>query len=268
MVPLNKLFRMKNGIILFLASLALLSCKKDVIVPPEPLPPLNYIDTTGFLEIHVDNVVNGVPLALGTTTYVSSFTDTFSVDILKYYISNVQLVSANGYTYTEADSYYLVNEANPNSLHLMIKKVPPGQYTSIRFLIGVDSAKNVSGAQDGALDPINDMFWDWNTGYIMAKMEGHSPQSTQPTKKIVYHIGGFADKFKGIRYVTLNFPNTANTTKTHTPILNLEADLYKWFLNPNFSDFNTSSVITGISYESSGMADNYANMFSVTSVIN
>ncbi|HRG01723.1 MAG TPA: hypothetical protein PKZ75_11430 [Bacteroidia bacterium] len=259
---------MKSSAFLIVILLALFSCKKETITPPEPLPPLNYVDTNGFLEIHVDNVVNGAPLALSTTTYVNSNLDTFSVDIFKYYISNVQLVSATGFTYTEVESYYLVNEADPNSMHLMVKNVPPGQYSSIKFLIGVDSVRNFSGAQLGALDPVNDMFWNWNTGYIMAKMEGHSPQSTQPTKKIVYHIGGYGGKFKGIRNVSLSFPNNAIISKVHTPVLNLNADLYTWFLSPNFSDFNTVSAITGIGADSKGIADNYATMFSVTSVVN
>ena len=54
--------------------------------------------------------------------------------------------------------------------------MPAGNYNSLSFLLGVDSMHNVSGAQTGALDPANDMFWTWNSGYVMAKMEGASPR--------------------------------------------------------------------------------------------
>lgn len=259
---------MKKVLVFLFISISLFSCKKDDVVPPEELPLPNVVDTTGFLEIHIANVVNGSPLSLHTSTYVSSANDTFSVDLLKYYISNVQLVTASGYTYTEVESYYLVDHSQPNSLHLMIKKVPSNQFSSINFTIGVDSTRNVSGSQTGALDPSNDMFWTWNSGYIMAKMEGHSPQSPEPTHKIVYHIGGFSGKFSGIRKVSLAFPNDANVTKNHIPILNLKADLYQWFMQPSFSDFYTSYLITSNGKESKDMADNYANMFSVVSVVN
>ncbi len=259
---------MKNSIIIFLASIVLLSCKKDFIVPPEPFPELSSIDTTGFLEIHVDNMVGNLPLILGSTNYVSSANDTFNVNIYKYYLSNVQLVSSNGLTYTEVESYYLIDQSNPNSLHLMVKKVPAGSYNSIRFLIGVDAPRNTAGAQMGALDPMNDMFWGWNTGYIMAKMEGHSPQSSEQTNKIVYHIGGFEGKDNALRTVNLTFPTAANCTQNHIPILNLKADLGAWFTSPNFDNFNNSNVITGITAESSAIADNYANMFTVKSVVN
>jgi hypothetical protein len=150
----------------------------------------------------------------------------------------------------------------------MIKKVPAGSYTSINFLIGVDAPRNTAGAQTGALDPMNDMFWGWNTGYIMAKMEGHSPQSSEQTNKIVYHIGGFEGKDNALRTVNLTFPTAANCTQNHIPILNLKADLGAWFASPNFDNFNNSNVITGITAESSAIADNYANMFTVTSVVN
>jgi len=55
--------------------------------------------------------------------------------------------------------------------------------------MGVDSLRNVSGAQTGALSTANGMFWDWNSGYIMLKAEGMSPNST--SKNFVFHLGGF-----------------------------------------------------------------------------
>jgi len=259
---------MKKRIFILLSIIVFISCKKDESTDIEPVQhnPIN--DTGGVLNVKFKNIVNNIPLTLSTCSYVSSANDTFTVDIFKYYISNIQLVSTTGYTYTESNSYYLINQADSNSLNLMIKNIPPGQYNSITFLIGVDSLKNVSGAQTGALDVVHQMFWDWNTGYIMAKMGGHSPQSIEPTHKLVFDIGGFSGKYKTIRKVNLSFPNNANITKTNSPKLTLDADLYKWFLQPGFTNFNTSSVITDICQESSDLADNYANMFSVVSVVN
>lgn len=258
--------------LLFILSICftfLFSCKKSDIVKPEPLPELNIpADTNGFLEIHIDNVVNNNALILGATTYTNANNDTFSVNILKYYISNVELTTSTGDKYKEVESYYLVDQADPNSLHLMIKKVPRANYSSIKFLIGVDSLRNTSGAQTGALDPIHDMFWTWSSGYIMAKMEGYSPQSGDINKKISFHIGGFSGTYSGIRSVTLPFPNTANVTPNHTPVLTLKCDVAKWFSGSTVIPFDTKYSITWVSKDSRDIADNYANMFSVISVIN
>lgn len=258
--------------LLFIFSISffvLFSCKKSEVVKPEPLPELNLpADTNGFLEVHINNMVNNNTLALGTTTYTNANNDTFSVNVFKYYISNVELSTLSGDTYKEVESYYLIDQANPNSLHLMIKKVPRANYSSIKFLIGVDSARNTSGAQTGALDPIHDMFWTWSSGYIMAKMEGYSPQSGDVNKKIVYHIGGFNGTYSGIKAVNLSFPNTANVTPTHTPVLTLKSDLAKWFSGSTVIPFDTKYSITWVSKDSKDIADNYSNMFSVISVTN
>lgn len=256
---------MKNYSIFFLFYLAFISCKKNEFPKPEPLPAL---DSSGFLSIYINNVVNNTPLVLNSTEYMNANNDTFTVDIFKYYISNVQLKTNNGIVNIEPESYYLVNQQDPNSLHLMIKRVLFQNYSSISFIVGVDSARNVYGSFTGALDPVNNMYWGWNQGFIMAKLEGHSRQSSEPTKKIVYHIGGYAGKFNGLRKVNLNFPNIAIVKYNHTPILNLKADLVTWFTYPSPLNFSQDWGITGISAESSNIADNYANMFTVTSVIN
>lgn len=260
---------MKNLLFILSFSVAAFSCKKTNAPAPEPLPPATpIIDTTGTLKIDITHVVNNTPLLLSSTSYTNTHTDTFKVDLLKYYISNVQLITASGYTYTEAESYYLIDHSNPNSLQLLIKKVPRANYSSIKFLIGVDSLRNVSGAQTGALDPVNAMFWTWNSGYIMAKFEGTSNQSGDPTKKITFHLGGFYGAYSSVRNVHLLFPNSATVSETHTPIINTKAEIAQWFSSPNIINFATTYAVTTASSSSKAIADNYASMFSITSVIN
>ncbi|MES2568034.1 MAG: MbnP family protein [Bacteroidota bacterium] len=256
---------MKLFFLFFLFFLAFFSCKKNEYPDPEPLPSL---DSAGFLNININNVVNNTPLILNTTEYTNANNDTFTVDIYKYYISNVQLRTNTGVVNIEPDSYYLIDQQKPNSLNLLIKRVAFQDYSSISFNVGVDSARNIYGSFTGALDPANDMYWGWNQGFIMAKLEGHSRQSAEPTQKIVYHIGGYAGKFNGVRTVNLSFPNIAIVKYNHTPTLNLKADLATWFSYPTPLDFSQDWGITGIAAESSNIADNYANMFTVTSVIN
>jgi hypothetical protein len=60
----------------------------------------------------------------------------------------------------------------------------------MQYVMGVDSTRNVSGAQTGALSTTNGMFWSWMTGYIMLKAEGTSPQSESGS--FSFHLGGFS----------------------------------------------------------------------------
>ena len=264
-----KFYKMKIGFSALVILIIISSCKKNNAPKPEPLPlPVTLIDTTGSLDIDVSNVVNGLPLLLSSTSYTNANNDTFNIDVLKYYFTNVQLKTPTGFTYAEIESYYLINQANASSLHLKIKKIPRANYTGINFLIGVDKDRNTSGAQTGALDPINDMFWTWSSGYIMAKIEGTSPQSAAIDKKITFHLGGFTGLYTSVRSIQLNFPNAANVTETHTPTLHLQAEIAEWFKNPNVIDFANDYLITTPNSRSKSIADNYANMFTVTSVIN
>jgi hypothetical protein len=257
---------MKKAVYILSICSLFFSCKKQDVTKPEPLP--EFAGSLGTVDIDITNMVGNLPLSLTTGTYTNANTDTFSVDLFKYYISNVQLVTSSAIAYSPTESYYLIDQASNNSKHLVIKNVPYDNYTSMSFLIGVDAARNTSGAQTGALDVSNDMFWTWSSGYIMAKIEGHSPQSPNSNKAITYHIGGFQGLNNGVRKVTLTFPNAANVTKNQIPTINIKADLAQWFTNPNNISIATTNIVTSVSVTSKAIADNYKNMFTITSVVN
>lgn len=115
--------------------------------------------------------------------------DTLNFKMFKYYISNIAFRSEDDKWTAIPETYYLIDLEDINSQTITIKDVPQGHYKAIRFTHGVDSTRNVSGAQTGALSPSMGMFWSWNSGYIMLKAEGTSPQS--PSGEFKFHLGGF-----------------------------------------------------------------------------
>lgn len=125
-----------------------------------------------------------------TTPFVSQNGDSITFTQFNYYISNIELVKSNGEVWKQPESYHLIKLGASPLVEFTIKDVPNGEYSAVRYLIGVDSVRNVSGAQEGALDPKEGMFWSWNTGYIFIKIEGTSPQSTD-NSNLTYHVGGF-----------------------------------------------------------------------------
>lgn len=254
----------------FLVLTILVSCKKTTVVPPEDMPPLNGVPSSNAsLKLNISHVGNGNPLVLDpASTYTTTNGDTFSVKLFKYYLTNVKLTNQAGQAVALPGTYFLVDESDPLSKVITLQNVPAGDYTGISFLIGVDSARNVSGAQTGALDPSHGMFWTWNSGYIMAKIEGSSPQSGNSLGDISFHIGGFSGANKGIRTVTLPFPIDAHVHAEHQTQVNMTGDVAKWFSGVNNIDFAFTFDVTTISSRSRSIADNYAGMFTVTSVIN
>ncbi len=130
--------------------------------------------------------------------------ETLNFTKLKYYVSNIALIKSDGTEYVEDESYRLIDFNHENmepTINLM--DIPGGTYTTLRLTIGVDSTRNVSGAQKGALDPANGMFWNWNSGYIFVKAEGST--SATSADNFAYHIGGYASPNSAIRELEFDF---------------------------------------------------------------
>lgn len=237
-----------------LCMIALFSCQKEV-----------HNDLSkGKADIHFTNVVGTKPVSFNTPYFTHKGED-FTVTKLKYYITNITLVDSAGQNHLIPDSYFLVDQEIPASLTIPLQ-TDEARYKGIQFLIGVDSTRNVSGAQSGALDPALDMFWTWNTGYIMAKMEGTSSRSTLPNNRLEYHIGGFQGSEKVLRTVYLPFGQNYSISSDHTLNINIRADILAWFDGAYDLPLSAYPTCTSPGLLASHYADNYANMFSITSL--
>ncbi|MNY06961.1 hypothetical protein D3C86_1397440 [compost metagenome] len=128
-------------------------------------------------------------------------------------MSNIRLKKADGSWWVQPDSYFLLNLANGINPSIQLSGVPHGEYTEVSYVLGVDSLRNVSGAQSGDLSPALGMFWSWNSGYIMLKAEGLSPNSDSGS--FAYHLGGFSGKDNIVTTNTHHFGgNTLSVTGT------------------------------------------------------
>jgi hypothetical protein len=191
--------------------------------------------------------------------YQNAFGETFTIRNFKYYISNIILCD-DAKTQSYPDKYFLIDNTDSSSqkieLNTTLKNV-----TSIKFLLGVDSLKNVSGVQTGALDPAEGMFWTWNTGYVMAKLEGNSPFANMPQHSFSYHVGGYKQNENAAREITLQLPQAIDCTKGCS--VTIDADVFKWFNGV----YEIKIASTPFCHEpgtlATKLADNYANMFSV-----
>lgn len=198
---------MKKIALLLLAagSLVLNSCKKEGCTDPEAL---NYSNKAkkdnGTCQYNEESETGKVVVALDhywvnvntdfslNIQYVHPGTgDSLTFTTFKYFVSNIKLKKEDGTWWTQPESYYLVNLDETGNPQFVVPGIPEGNYTEISYIMGVDSTRNVSGAQTGALSTTSGMFWSWNTGYIMVKAEGISPQAGMGGA-FTYHLGGFS----------------------------------------------------------------------------
>lgn len=167
--------------------------------------------------------------------------DTLVFTTLKYYVSNLKLKKEDGTWISMPESYFLVDLTDDNSAILSFPNVPVGEYTDLEYTMGVDSTRNVSGAQTGALALTNDMFWSWNSGYIMLKAEGTSPNSS--TGSYSFHLGGFSGTNNIVTTNTVNFTgygDNLTVTANHTSEVHMLVNVAKlWHNAPSVDSINT-----------------------------
>ncbi len=222
--------------------------------------------TVGTVKLTFKNVVNGLPMVLRDKSYTNTFGENYSISKFKYYVGNITLDSAN-LSNVDPGKYYLIDQNDTASLSITFDAAE-GVYNTINFLLGVDSLHSVSGAQTDALDPVNDMFWTWNNGYVMAKMEGKSTSSAF-NNVFEFHIGGFSGKYNVLKKITLQLtPANIIVRQGRTAEIYLEADADAWWQNPNDIHIAATPNITSPGEAAKKISDNYSKMFSVAAVKN
>lgn len=210
---------------------SLTACKKEGCTDPNAL---NYseeakkddasctyapVEQTEDVTVHMDHTWDGNDFSLNTAYTHPTTGDELTFTTMKYYVSNIKLKKDDGTWWVEPESYYLVDLSQGEMF--TIPNVPEGNYTDISYTLGVDSLRNVSGAQTGALSTTHGMFWSWNSGYIMTKAEGTSPQSSSGS--FAFHLGGFSGANNTVEVKEASFGgnlvlNGAGSPKIHMTV--------------------------------------------------
>jgi hypothetical protein len=237
-------------ITLFLAALVAFSaCKKDDM------------DGTGQFKIEFEHSFGADGFVLNNTTfYTTASAEQVKFTMLKYYVSNIVLTKSDGTTWAQPESYYLIDMSNPATATLTVSDVPAGDYTSVSFMIGVDSTRNVSGAQTGALSTANGMFWSWNSGYIFFKAEGECPQASG--SMFTYHVGGFSGADNALRTVNIDFAGAkAEVRKDAASQAHISVDVAQAFDASPALVIATNNMIHMPGADAVAMSSRYQNMF-------
>ena len=150
------------------------------------------------------NIVYNAELVKAEQHFVHPETnEQIQIDVLKFYVSTIELRSETGSDLREPDSHHLIDISNPASLRIPIKNSTDNSYQSIRFNLGVDSLTSVSGAMGGDLDPTTGMYWTWQSGYINFKIEGKSSRVLTQNQEFQFHLGGYQFPYNALQEIEL-----------------------------------------------------------------
>lgn len=255
------MFKIKTFVSLLFVSLLILSCKKDteIVVPDAAKEP-----TVAF---NFKALVDNAPLVPNTKWYKNANNDSFCVTKLNYYISNLKFRRDDGSVYSEPNSYHIIKHVE-GVTSFTVSNLPEGHYNQIEFLIGVDSVRNISGAQTGDLSPDSLMFWDWSTGYIFFKFEGQYKNTATPIADYYsMHIGGFKAPDNFIKKCTFNLSTHLIAEKNKQSKVFYNTSINEIFTNPIVVDFATYASVGG-GRKAHEISDNYKDMFTIDHIEN
>jgi hypothetical protein len=189
----------------------------------------------------------------------------FTVTDFKYYISNMEFVNSDGDTIKIPETYFLIEHRKPASQKPQFT-IPAGDYYGMSFLIGVDSARNVSGAQTGALDPSLGMFWNRTDGYIMARLEGTCTASTLPGNTFSYHVGGYKAPYNVLSRRHFKLGGNISVSPGRKTVINFTTDVKTWFSSPNTINIAANPTCSSPGDLAYKISQNYYKMFDFISV--
>lgn len=247
-------------ILLMVAGLAS-ACKKNA-ADPAPEAPVQQ------LSLKLTPMVGADTLKFNTS-FTTENKLRYTLSSFRYYLSDICLVKADGSEHAIEGKVFLVH---PNISDYPLGNVPVGDYTGIRFTVGLDSATNHA---DPTTYPIAHplaiqspaIHWDWNSGYIFLMLEGTCDTTVANTDVLTYgqyshglffHIG--MDPL--VRNVALN-NNAFSVSADAAKVLYVHSDINKLFAGIDLKTQNASHTMGTMSLATK-VADNIPAMFTLS----
>lgn len=243
-----------------LVFLAIISCKDDDTTP------------TGTVTMDFSNKIGTDAIILNTGTYTNHSNEVYTISELKYIISNIVLVKANGeeFTYPVADSYFLVNEEVEGSKKITLNDIDAGDYTKIKIGFGVDQSKYPLNEVANFIPTAEEsgMLWSWSAGYKFLKYEGsYTPQGGE-TADYILHIGSHGTALDNYKVITLDLPTELTVGVDTSSKILIEADIAKIFDSSNTHSLEVKSDVQVDNEIAPKIAENVSTMFNATTVTN
>lgn len=200
------------------------SCDKETDPIPNPVP----VEKIWNFKIgfHVD----GVPLLFDTMLYQNEAGNQYSVNKLHFYLSGFKFRKTDG-AVTLSDTVIYIESNSGLADYFQLKGLEFGNYASVEFYVGLDSAHNITDALPNTTENLN-MAWPdlMGGGYHFMKLEGNFLNSGT-AYGFAMHLG------KNPNLVSINLTRNFNiASKADTVRLNM--NLNEWFKNPANYDFN------------------------------
>ncbi|PHI20624.1 hypothetical protein CEQ90_06085 [Lewinellaceae bacterium SD302] len=199
---------------------------------------------SGDVTVNFNALYDGANLTVQSDVYDYPDGSELKVQLFQYYVSDLELIPANGGDAVQLSDILLVrynNAQEDNVDSYEFNEIPAGEYTGIRYGLGVSPDLNSMDPNEFDADfVLNDAeFWPGNARYVFAKIEATVDLENDGTfdTGVSYHMGS-NDIYST---VTFNAPITVSENGNTT--LDIMADVQKALAasDTDFHDFSDES---------------------------
>lgn len=220
---------MKNivykAVLILALSLSITACSND--------DDANETAETGKLGLKFDNSYGDNDLILDSQTNTTKNNEKLKIGVVRYIVSNIVLTKEDGttFTYPKSKSYFIADENSEAGYKFVLNDVPAGDYTKVKFGIGVDKEQWLTGASGQgdflAKAQAADLLWSWSAGYKYFAFEGTFTSATVTSpESFMIHTGQTGTAYNYTE-VTLDLPTKALVRGNISPDIHIVTDLSK-----------------------------------------
>jgi len=208
------------------------------------------------LSLRFTHTVDGNALETDQMIYTNASSQNYSVQTLRYLLSDITLHSENG-TSTLLDEVHFITISDPSTFNLYIQDLNSANYTAISFTMGLDSLKNIT---DNYLNESFFPSFSWpdfmGGGYHYMQLEG---DYTTAFQGYATHTGGT----DGLDFsFTKNFPIILNIANANTTLI-INMEINNWYSNPNIISLTTDGIMDNANKQALLQANGIPDVFSV-----
>ena len=176
--------------------------------------------------------------------------DSLQLNTLRFYVHGVALSDQGNLVWTSGNNHFLVDALKDNRFSIELSLPEHLKYDELSFVVGVDSSLQVNGAHSGVLDPMEGMYWTWQSGYIHWKLEADANIGGK-RETITWHVGGYRQPFNTLRKVSIPVVSGEARMKIGIDVFSLLVDRQS----------NVDYTIMSPSKQAMHLADQFQNAF-------
>tara|TARA_B110000879_G_scaffold110046_1_gene147431 strand:- start:2800 stop:3564 length:765 start_codon:yes stop_codon:yes gene_type:complete len=202
-------------------------------------------------NINFKHYVDGIELVVNEMIYTNQSNDNYSIQTLRYLISDITLHTDNG-DETLLDEVHFIDISIDSTLILNISQINYQNYTFISFTMGLDSLKNITNLF------LNENFFP---SFVWPEFLGGGYHYMQLEGDFNTVFNGYTTHTGGTNGLDFSF-NKMFPINEITDI-NINMEITNWYKNPEIFDLTTDGIMGDINKQVILKANGIEDVYSV-----